>query len=673
MKLHLRISVLGLLALLVLAAMWAIGTITPTATRAASVNPGPAGGVALATPAARAGDATSNGWEQIFDAPAAVSDPDFRFYGMTFASRQIGFAYGGPAWDISGTGRVFRTTDGGNTWTQVLANYGWKIGMACTSTSRCWVGGKHGRVDYTVNGGNTWSKANTYTWYGLYEYPPAPQQTPVPFTAWIRSAGATTNGSAVIFGATDKTILTATDGVNFYNYWPTTMLPWSVATWSMECPTATVCYGGQINRFIVKSTDGGSTWFLPAYVGGTELLYRCLTNLGPPNEPGIQRRYYGLSFVDANYGWAVGSCGAIYRTTNGANAAWQAQNAGIPLDAQFRRVQAFDRTNAIAVGGDTPDSTDPSLATRAIIYVTQDGVNWAPAAAPVTGELHGLAAFTDAVFVADWSGKIWRRNGAVPPVTPTLTPTEQPKATATPTPTSTPTATSTATPTSTPTETATPTPTPETGEVRVRAFHDADNDAEYDPGETLLAGVEFALKRYNQQIATGVTGTDGLYIFAGLTPGTYTVIETAPPAGYTAMRPLVIVPLLAGQTLLLDFPHRIATPTPTPTETYTPTATPTETYDANRDTDEDTDANRNTDGNTDGNTYANRHFDGHPQELLVLAAADVAIDGLLSESDLCAGSDLAGLAHALQRHHRKQEHHAQDREDQNVPGAGQSG
>lgn len=537
---------------------------------------------AAATPAAApAANPISNGWERVFDARAVSSDPNFHFYGMTFASRDLGFAYGGPAWDSSGTGRVFRTTNGGASWTQVLANSGWKIGMACISTLRCWVGGKNGRVDYTVDGGATWYKANTYTWAGMDQYPPVPQQTPVPFSAWIRSAGATKDGAAVIFGATDNTILKAIDGVNFYNYWP--QLAWWSATWSMECPSASVCYGGQINQFIVKSTDAGSSWFLPAYVGGSEFQQRCLTNLGPAEEPGIQRRYYGLSFLDEKYGWAVGSCGGIFRTTNGAASRWEAQNAGIAPESQFRRVEALNKTNAVAVGGDTPDPADPSAATRAIIYLTQNGTTWSPAAAPETSELHGLAAFTDATFIADWSGQIWRWNGALLPVeatsTPTATPNETSTSTVTPTEpaTETPTPTATATATETVTATPTPTATPETGTVRVRAFADVDHDSLYDAEETLLPGAEFALKRDNAPVVTGVTGLDGLHSFVGLLPATYTAIEVAAPAGYVGVVPSIIVSVAAGQTLLLDWPHQPATPTPTATATATETPTPTAT------------------------------------------------------------------------------------------------
>ena len=189
--------------------------------------------------------------------------------------------------------------------------------MACTSESRCWAGWQGRRSGYTLDGGTTWYRGRAYTWTSLVPpYPtPGPTATPVAFTGWIRSAGATTDGKAVIFGATDNTILRSTNGNDFYNYWP--LLTWNVATWSVACPSATVCYGGQIGPYVLKSTDGGANWYvcLPTSFAQTQ-AGNCLKDKYPPD--GIQRRYYGLAFADANYGWTVGSCGAIYRTTNGA-------------------------------------------------------------------------------------------------------------------------------------------------------------------------------------------------------------------------------------------------------------------------------------------------------------------------------------------------------------------
>ncbi len=567
----------GLLACVAIAVTLAalLAPSAATGARAASVQFNDLGSAAT-PPAPAAANPISNGWERVLNARSYLSDPNFHFYGMTWVDRNLGFAYGGLSWDVNGMGRVFRTTNGGATWAKVWESSGWKIGMACTDALHCWVGGKGGRVDYTVNGGNTWYRANAYTWADMDKYPAPPQQTPVPFTAWIRSAGATTDGGAVIFGATDNTILRATDGRNFYNYWP--LLGWYSATWSMTCPSATVCYGGQINKFIVKSTDAGASWELPAYVNGNDIMKQpCLVDKYPPPGPnsagGIQRRYYGLSFVNTQYGWAVGSCGAIYRTTNGAASWWELQTSGLSQEIEFRRVKAFSKTNAIAVGGEAPDPADPSIATRAIVYITQNGTTWYAVAAPETGELHGLGAFTDATYVADWDGQIWRWTGALLPVTPTPTFTATPVVTETPTPTATATATATETPTATPTATATSTPTPTatatptTGDIRVVAFADADGDGARDVDEAGLPGAQYTLQLNGAPVAAATTGADGIGVFADLAPGNYALAEIVPPAGYVSVYPQMLVPVLAGDVTAANWPHLAATPTPTATAT----------------------------------------------------------------------------------------------------------
>ena len=232
----------------------------------------------------------------------------------------------------------------------------------------------------------------------------------------------------------------------------------------------------------------------------------------------------------------MGSCGTLYRTANGGLDNWPAQNANIPAQVQFRWVQALTKTYAVAAGGRDPWASDPSITQHATIYMTTDGQHWNEIAAPVTDELHGLAVFDDATFVADWSGQIWRWNGrlsgapAIPTVTatPTITPTPEatqtPTATATATQTPTPTATATATATATPTPTVTPTPTPGVGKVLVRAFADANGNEAYDSGEMPLAGAAFALKQSGQTVASLTTGPDGLAEFTGVSPGAYMLV-----------------------------------------------------------------------------------------------------------------------------------------------------
>lgn len=552
-------------ALLMVVAFALIATvILPSAPASVS-----AAGVGVAP---RAVGETSNGWTVTLSAPGYPNGEGFHFYGMTFVTRDLGYAYGGQAWNAADSdangqainpGRVYRTKDGGLTWQLVHESRGWKIGMACADEKRCWVGGKRGQIYYTSDGGDTWNGANEYSWQGMYQNPPqTPVPTAVPFTAWIRSAGIATDGGRVFFGATDNTVLRSLDGVNFYNYWP--VLSWNSATWSMTCTTPSICYGGQIKRQVLKTTDGGETWYTAARVGTDALNSNCLSDKYPPE--GIQRRYYGIAFANENYGWVVGSCGLLYRTVNAAQG-WIAQNDGsISEETQFRRVQALSRWSAIAVGGVNPDPADASQSLNAVIYTGDDddkdakAMKWLPVAAPDTTELHGLQAFSDVTFVADWSGNIWRWDGALVPITPT--PTRNPD-TATETPTA------TATPTATETPTATPTTFAE-GQIEVVAFYDANSNGQPDASDGFLPNVGFQVSRNATPVATGVTGSDGRKVFIGLEAGEYTVAISTPAAGYTANYTQLKTTLAANAAVSLPFPHRMSTVTPVAGKTWLP-------------------------------------------------------------------------------------------------------
>ncbi len=198
---------------------------------------------------------------------------------------------------------------------------------------------------------------------------------------------------------------------------------------------------------------------------------------------------------------------------------------------------------------------------------------WVPLAAPDTNELHGLAAFSDATFVADWAGNVWRWDGELIPI-PNATNTPV----ATETPTATPTATTTATATATETATATPTATstPSTGSAEVHAFYDVDLNGWPSPGDTLLSGVGYTLYKDGSAVTTAVTGANGLATFSGLQPGAYRVDETTLPAGYTPSHSSLTFLVEAGYASVVPFPHR-ANPV-----TATPTATPSSTAQAHR-------------------------------------------------------------------------------------------
>lgn len=514
----------------------------------------------------------SNGWTKVFTAPELAPGLPFHFYGMTFVNQGIGYAYGGAEWsagEFSTPGRVYKTTDGGLNWALVHESPGWKIALACWDAYHCWTGGIWGRVYYTEDGGSTWRSATTYTW----DEPVGPTPTPVPFTRWIRSGATSPSvGSPVLFGAGEQesggVILRSTDGWQFYPSIPLT--EFAVATWSVDCPTSSICYGGQIKQFITKTTDGGQTWGITWVIGAPDF---CHEQLGA-----VQQRYYGLDFVNEYWGWAVGSCGALWRTGNGG-LGWEAQNANIPPEVQLRRVRMFDYTHGVTVGGENPDfAGDPSMALNAVIYATIDGVHWSRVPAPQTDELHGLGAFgMTGVVVADWAGNIWRREGSLFDSQGTDTPTPTRTATASSTPTAT--LTPTATPTATETPTATPTSTPSTGDLRVRAFVDAQGDGSRDPTEPPLPGAQLELRAGLQVVAGCTTDIDGVCLFSGLAPSSYMLMSKPPPAGYLSLAPALGIAIQAGATANVDLPYVAFTPTPTATvtATYTPTVTPTAT------------------------------------------------------------------------------------------------
>ena len=152
----------------------------------------------------------------------------------------------------------------------------------------------------------------------------------------------------------------------------------------------------------------------------------------------------------------------------------------------------------------------------------------------------------------------------------------QPQATETPTVTPTPTETSV--------PTATPTATPTTGSVEGIAFADTDGDTLKGPGEPGLPGAVMALKLFpaNTEAYTATSGADGVFRFAAVTPGQYTLIEKSPPPGYLPTTQIAMVFQVKANDKLTGFnaghqQQATATPTATLTETATPTPTATPT------------------------------------------------------------------------------------------------
>ncbi len=102
--------------------------------------------------------------------------------------------------EVGAGGRERRTTDGGNTWSDVATAPGNNkplTQIACPTSSICYAVGDRGNAMKSTDGGQTWS--------------------------WLSS----------------------TDGNPIYG---------------LSCPSTTVCYATDIYAHVIKTTDGGATW-----------------------------------------------------------------------------------------------------------------------------------------------------------------------------------------------------------------------------------------------------------------------------------------------------------------------------------------------------------------------------------------------------------------------------
>ncbi len=149
-----------------------------------------------------------------------------------------------------------------------------------------------------------------------------------------------------------------------------------------------------------------------------------------------------------------------------------------------------------------------------------------------------------------------------------------------PLPTATPTATATATATLTPSPT--PTSTPSTGAVEGVVYYDVNNNGVKDAGEAVLAGAVIALKQGNVEKYTAVSGADGMYRFATVTPGQYAISEKTPPPGYLHNTTFGFSFFVNANYTWTGADFHVGhqaepTPTATATATMTTTATPTHT------------------------------------------------------------------------------------------------
>ena len=361
--------------------------------------------VAALAGAASAAARAAEGWQR---ATVAGASSALELSSVSMFDKTVGLAVG----EIEQGGAValrpaiYRTGDGGATWAQVSYEqiYGMLRGVAFSDARHAWaVGADYGSGDRqaalmlaSADGGQTWKRVAIAGQEGMLSV-----QFPTASTGYVTADGGvlytTTDG-----GATWARGVAVASDVSLYG------LSFTDATHGWVCGAQgnEDWYGGRCYVTI----DSGATWrdvtpdpdavlldgsFLPGGEGwvagrngrifhtadGGESWERQSAAIGA----GVDLA--GIQFVDAQNGWAVGSCwpleyggmgwALILHTVDGGQT-WVQQDCGVAPSAQS--VSALDATSAWAAGNE------------GLVLRTGDGggAGFTPTARPVTSALHAV-------------------------------------------------------------------------------------------------------------------------------------------------------------------------------------------------------------------------------------------------------------------------------------------
>lgn len=273
----------------------------------------------------------------------------YSFEDVHFADTLHGIAVGD-------NGLLFTTNDAGTTWTNRESGGATEtLGITGTDANHLWAAQTFGEVLSTTDGGQHWSRVNialaNYLVYGVSFIDN--------LNGWA-VASAANAGEGLVFHSSDggKTWTQQTSRRQLY------------AIKALSASTVVAVGGDSFGPILVRSTDGGATW--------TE------------NDTLSAGVLYGLTFVNATTGWAVGQFGTVIKTTD-AGKTWVPQVSGVDPAIPLLAVSFADTNNGWVVGDG-----------GAIIHTTDGGSHWFPQTPPVPNNF--LAVFAVSPSVAWISG-----------------------------------------------------------------------------------------------------------------------------------------------------------------------------------------------------------------------------------------------------------------------------
>ena len=309
-------------------------------------------------------------------------------YDVSFSDANNGTAVG--FWTSVGT--VYRTTDGGNTWTpqqtSIAGSYGVYLSVSFTDANNGTIVGNDGNVEHTTDGGNTWFAQNSNTTHTL---------NAISFLD-------VNNGIAV---GSSGTVITTTD---------------AGANWTLMQVTENTLYDASYtdidnclivgkNATVVLVTEGGTTWTryyqvgeddfygasLNTLVGTKGQIFRT-TDVGTTwdeQRKGSVKRLKDVSFSSSNIGTAVGDNGTILRTTNGGSN-WTSQTYNSPttngsINDYLKAVTFLDSNNGFAVSGDKNSDGSIFSGYGLILHTTNGGSTWSVSYSNTKNAFNGIS------------------------------------------------------------------------------------------------------------------------------------------------------------------------------------------------------------------------------------------------------------------------------------------
>jgi len=288
---------------------------------------------------------------------------------------------------------IVRTTDG-SSWSAKTVG-GRVRTVSCASASSCVAAGDSGALLRTTDGGASWSGGGQVETYDSFYAPLRHRGVACPSAnaCFLVGEGGPHPDIAAIYATTNAN--------SFSVGWKRQQSHSSNLLRAVSCPSASTCVAVGMRGSILRTTDGGAGW--SSRSAGTDGdLSRIVCTQGFQHEclkEGINA-VRGVSFPDANSGFAVGSYRTVMATGDGG-AHWTTQTSGTPQYSSGGAVPP-PGLNSIACAS---ASTCVAVGDSGSVITTADGgASWSDQPSGTQSDLLGVNCPTGSTCLAVGSG-----------------------------------------------------------------------------------------------------------------------------------------------------------------------------------------------------------------------------------------------------------------------------